>query len=137
MLNFRLLPEVGSGVSRNTRYDQIRAKFNQAYDLQNRFQSCLDNYNTARKYGANFIFLIHDLWGADGTQNSSAPYPGDNGDWSYWDDYFNQLIADMQANNMIDGVVIDLWNEPDGNGFWARSQDQYLQYWGRSYDQFR
>lgn len=109
----------------------------QADRLQNRFASCLDNYRTAQKYGATFIFLIHDLWGADGTQNSSAPYPGDNEDWSFWDDYFNHLTSDMKANGMTENIVIDLWNEPDGSGFWRPSQDQYLQYWGRSYYQFR
>jgi hypothetical protein len=58
---------------------------------QVRFASALSNYRTARKYNADFIFLIHDLWGADGTQNSTAPYPGDNGDWTSWDDYLTQV----------------------------------------------
>lgn len=105
---------------------------------KNRFQSALSNYRTARKYGAKFVFLIHDLWGADGTQNSSTPYPGDNGNWAYWDQYFEQLVSDMKANSMIEDVIIDIWNEPDlGTVFWGKSQDQYLQYWGRSFAQFR
>lgn len=41
-------------------------------------------------HGGTFILLIHDLWGADGTQGSSAPYPGDNGDWSSWDNYLTR-----------------------------------------------
>lgn len=106
-------------------------------EYKNRFASALSNYRTARKHGAKFIFLIHDLWGADGTQNSTAAYPGDNGDWKFWDQYFAQLVSDMRSNAMLDGVIIDIWNEPDGHGFWARDQSQFLQYWGRAYAQFR
>ena len=97
----------------------------------------MSNYKTARQHGAPFIFLIHDLYGCDGTQNSSTPYPGDNGNWAYWDDYLTQLISDINANSMTTDLVIDIWNEPDGSGFWARSQDQYLQMWGRTFARFR
>lgn len=45
-------------------------------EYKNRFASALSNYRTVRQNGGTFIFLIHDLWGADGTQNSTAPYPG-------------------------------------------------------------
>lgn len=84
------------------------------------------------------MFLPHDLWGADSTQNSSAPYPGDNGDWTYYDKYLTTLFADMKANSMVDGVIWDSWNEPDlGTVFWGRSQDQYLQMWGRTYAKVR
>lgn len=105
--------------------------------IQNRFASALSNYKTAREYDASFIFLIHDLWGADGTQNSSAPYPGDNGDWTSWDDYLAQLFSDINSNDMTSGLVIDIWNEPDGAGFWNREQSQYLEMWGRTYAKFR
>lgn len=84
-----------------------------------------------------FIFLIHDLWGADGTQSSSASYPGDDGDWSSWDTYLDNVVADMKSNQMIDGMIIDIWNEPDLNAFWNRDQDQYLQMWGRTYHRLR
>ncbi|KAH7018741.1 glycoside hydrolase superfamily [Macrophomina phaseolina] len=102
-----------------------------------RFASALSNYQTARKYGANFILLPHDVWGADGTQNSSAPYPGDNGDWSSYDAYLDQLLADLKSNDMTEGLVFDIWNEPDLSAFWNRDQDQYLQVWGRTYHKIR
>ncbi|KAH7021926.1 glycoside hydrolase superfamily [Ilyonectria destructans] len=102
-----------------------------------RFQSALDNYQTTRKYGGTFILLPHDIWGADGTQASTVAYPGDNGDWSNYDAYLTQLISDMKANNMIDNVVIDIWNEPDGTAFWNRPQSQYLDLWGRTYYRFK
>ncbi|KAL3412418.1 glycoside hydrolase superfamily [Aspergillus fumigatus] len=93
----------------------------------------LDEY----KHGAKFIFLIHDLWGADGTQNSSAPYPGDNGDWTSWDNYLTHLLGDIKANRMTDGLIIDIWNEPDLSFFWNRDQTQYLQMWGRTFHRLR
>jgi len=92
----------------------------------------LHNYRTTRDHNGNFIFLIHDLWGADGSQNSTAPFPGDDGDWSSWDDYLTHVIKDMRQNKMVDNVIIDIWNEPDliyqGKAiFWGRTQEQYLQ----------
>ena len=105
--------------------------------MKNRFASALSNYKTSRKYNAPFIYLIHDLWGADGQQNSTSPYPGDNGDWTSWDAYLTQWIADMKANNALDGLSIDIWNEPDLTAFWRASQAQYLQMWGRTYHRFR
>lgn len=44
----------------------------------------------------------------------------------------------MKANNMVSGVIWDSWNEPDlGTVFWGRSQQQYLQMWGRTYAKVR
>ncbi|RHZ54011.1 glycoside hydrolase family 39 protein [Aspergillus thermomutatus] len=106
-------------------------------EYKNRFASALSNYKTARQHGAQFIFLIHDLWGADGTQNSSAPYPGDNGDWTSWDSYLTHLLSDIKSNGMADGLIIDIWNEPDLTYFWNRDQAQYLQMWGRTYHRLR
>lgn len=102
-----------------------------------RFASVLSNYKTARKYGAKFIFLLHDLWGADGTQGSSAPYPGDNGNWTDFDNYLTQLISDIQANDMTPGLRMDIWNEPDLTVFWNRTQSQWLAMWDRTYNRFR
>jgi len=102
-----------------------------------RLASALSNYRTARKYNADFIFLIHDLWGADGTQNSSAPYPGDNDDWSDWDTYLTHFIADIKANSATKGLLIDIWNEPDLTYFWNAPLAQYIQMWGRTYHRLR
>ncbi|KAM0164965.1 hypothetical protein ACHAQE_001544 [Botrytis cinerea] len=102
-----------------------------------RFASALSNYKSTRAHGGKFIFLIHDLWGADGTQNSSAAYPGDNGNWASWDAYLTQLISDINANGATAGLSIDIWNEPDLTTFWNRSQAQYFQLWGRTYYRLR
>ncbi|KAJ4418352.1 hypothetical protein N0V82_005633 [Gnomoniopsis sp. IMI 355080] len=103
-----------------------------------RFATVLDNYETTRANDGTFILLIHDLWGADGTQSSSAPYPGDDGDWTSWDEYLAQLFSDLNANSMTTDLVVDIWNEPDlGTTFWGRTQEQYLEMWGRTYYAFR
>ena len=105
--------------------------------FQVRFGSALSNYKTVRQQGGKFVFLIHDLWGADGTQNSSAPYPGDNGDWTSWDNYLTQWISDMNANGATTDIIVDIWNEPDGTLFWNRPQAQWIQMWGRTYYRLR
>jgi hypothetical protein len=104
-------------------------------DYVGRFNSTLSNYHTTRRYGGDFILLVHDLWGADG--GSINTFPGDGGNWTLADAFLRQLANDIRQNNMLDGLVIDLWNEPDGSNFWARSWDQYLQYYVRSHKFFR
>ncbi|KAL2871435.1 glycoside hydrolase superfamily [Aspergillus lucknowensis] len=105
--------------------------------LQFRWESALSNYRTARQHGGQFILLVHDLWGADSLQPADAPFPGDNGDWAFYDEFFSALVQNMKQADMIEGVVIDIWNEPDGANFWNRPQDQYLQMWGRASEKFR
>ena len=75
-----------------------------------RFASTLQNYQTTRKYGGRFQILPHDLWGTDHT-NSSSIWPGDNGDWTNYDQFLTQLASDLQANNMLSGLDMDIWNE--------------------------
>ncbi|KAF2729236.1 glycoside hydrolase [Polyplosphaeria fusca] len=100
-----------------------------------RFNSALSNYRTTRKYGGDFLLLVHDLWGADG--GNVGKFPGDNGNWSEMEAFLTQLCKDIKANNMLDGLVLDLWNEPDLTMFWAKSWDQFLGYSVRSYKIFK
>lgn len=104
---------------------------------QARFDSALSNYRTTRLYGGDFILLPHDIWGADGGQGEEAVYPGDDGDWTSMEAFLTRLTADMKASNMLAGVAVDLWNEPDLDIFWNRTWDQYLEYWHRSFAMFR
>jgi len=106
-------------------------------EYKNRFASLLSNYKTTRKYGGNFLFLMHDLWGADGGQGSSAVYPGDNNNWSNFDSYLTNVISDIKANNMLPGLIMEIWNEPDLTIFWNRPQAQWIQMWGRAYHRIR
>lgn len=98
-----------------------------------RFASSLSNYRTARAHGADFILLPHDLWGADGLNQNNVKYPGDDGDWSDYEKFLDTVFTDMKNNNMIDGVVYDIWNEPDISGFWPRPWSQYLELWSRTH----
>ncbi|MEV6792138.1 RICIN domain-containing protein [Streptomyces sp. NPDC051320] len=102
-------------------------------DYQTRWNSTLAQYKRTAALGGTFVLLPHDLWGADGT--TSQAFPGDNGDWTQFDKFLDQLIGDVKANNMT--VEWDLWNEPDGKGFWAPSEAQYLQMWSRFYARVR
>lgn len=87
--------------------------------LQGRVQSVISNYKTARTYGAQFILKMSDLWGADGTQLSSAIWPGDGGSCTEYDRYLTQLVADLKANGMTTAIKLLIWNEPDlGTVFW-------------------
>jgi hypothetical protein len=83
--------------------------------------------------GGTFILLPHDLWGADGI--SSPRFPGDNGDWTDYDNFLTRLIADVKATGVP--VQWDIWNEPNLAMFWNRSQTQYFQLWRRTYQRLR
>lgn len=97
-----------------------------------RFNSTLSNYRTTRKYGGDFILLPHDLWGADGSLGDGV-YPGDDGDWTEMEAFYSQLVSDLKANDMLEGLVFDIWNEPELDIFWARSWEQYLEYYVRAH----
>lgn len=94
-----------------------------------RFESTLSNYRTTRKYGGDFIMLLHDMWGADGGTQPSTLHPGDDGDWTETDLFLRQLSDDIRANDMLEGLVLDLWNEPELAGFWSREFSQYIDYY--------
>ncbi|MCX5425774.1 RICIN domain-containing protein [Streptomyces sp. NBC_00078] len=96
---------------------------------QTRWNATLAQYKRTAALGGTFILLPHDLWGADST--TSQAFPGDNGDWTKFDAFVNQLFSDVKANHMT--VQWDLWNEPNGQGFWPRPETQYLQMWSRFY----
>jgi hypothetical protein len=98
-----------------------------------RFNATLAQYKRTVALGGMFIILPQDIWGADG---SSIPtFPGDDGHWSQFDDFLNRLVSDAQANAM--NPQWDIWNEPDLESFWDRSQAQYLEMWRRAYRRIR
>ncbi|KAG8671931.1 hypothetical protein FPOAC1_005189 [Fusarium poae] len=102
-------------------------------DYKARFSSALSNYNTTRKYGGEFIYLLPPLWGADGGQSETFEYPGDNSDWRRWDTFLEQTLKDIQDSDMSKGLVIDIWNEPDLSFFWGASKQQWLTLWSRTF----
>jgi hypothetical protein len=86
-----------------------------------------------RSLGGEFILLPHDLWGADGYPISR--FPGDNGNWTDYDNFLTRLINDVRATGAP--VQWDLWNEPNITLFWNRPQAQYFELWRRTYQRVR
>ncbi|KAF7527514.1 hypothetical protein G7054_g10427 [Neopestalotiopsis clavispora] len=105
-------------------------------DYQGRLQSSYLNYEVARKFGASVILLVHDIWGTDGV-TSSTKWPGDNGDWTDYDKYISTLLNDLVSKNMLDGLVIDIWNEPDLTVFWNRPLQQWVNLYVRTHKAIR
>ncbi|MFB9239445.1 beta-xylosidase, partial [Plantactinospora siamensis] len=83
--------------------------------------------------GGTFVLLNHDIWGADGAGISR--FPGDNGDWTDYDNYLNRLFTDIRAAGIT--VEWDIWNEPNLSIFWNRSQSQYFEMWKHTYQRIR
>ncbi|KAM0550273.1 hypothetical protein ACHAPJ_008943 [Fusarium lateritium] len=116
--------------------EPIRGWVHGKNEFENRFKSALSNYKTARKYGARFQLLVADLWGADGT--SQIAMPGDDGDWTSFDQFLDAAFDAMRAGEMTEGVDFEIWNEPDLSGvFWQRDEAQYLDMWARAYRRVR
>lgn len=64
--------------------------------------------------------------------------PGDNGDWTSYDNFLKALFTNINENNMTPGLDLEIWNEPDlNNVFWQRDQAQFLQMWGHGYAKIR
>ncbi|MFI8932212.1 RICIN domain-containing protein [Streptomyces sp. NPDC053474] len=99
-----------------------------------RWKSTLAQYKRTKALGGTFVILPHDLWGADGT--TKPTFPGDNGDWSRFDAFYDRLLADAKAAGMTD-IQWDIWNEPDYSAFWDRPQTQYLEMWKRAHQRIR
>jgi hypothetical protein len=100
---------------------------------ERRWDSTLAQYQRTVDLGGTFQMLPHDLWGADG--GAIPTFPGDNGDWSDYDAFLDQLISDIKAAGI--NPQWDIWNEPDITQFWDRSQEQYLEMWDRTYARIR
>ncbi len=83
--------------------------------------------------GGKFVLLPHDLWGADGAGISR--FPGDNGNWTDYDNFLTRVFSDVQAAGLT--VQWDIWNEPNLSIFWNRPQSQYFELWRRTYQRIR
>lgn len=96
------------------------------------------NYNQTRKFGASFIILPHDIWGIDYRSSiSNHKMPGDDNDWTSYDDFLDELVRDLKANDALEGLVWDIWNEPDQPGFWGRPIQQWVDLYIRTHKKLR
>ena len=98
-----------------------------------RWNSTLAQARRTTALGGKFIILPHDLWGADGAGISR--FPGDNGNWTDYDNFLTRLINDVRASGL--SVQWDIWNEPNITIFWNRPISQYLELWRRTYQRIR
>ena len=46
-------------------------------------------------------------------------------------------MNDLRGNNMLAGIKVDIWDEPDGGGFWLRAMDQYIETYAHTYYRLR
>jgi hypothetical protein len=62
-------------------------------------------------------------------------WPGDNGDFSLWDD----LIEDSWELMELKGINVewDIWEEPNWHGWWKRDRDQFFQAWTYAVNKLR
>jgi hypothetical protein len=100
---------------------------------QRRWNATLAQARRTIALGGQFILLPHDLWGADGYPISR--FPGDNGDWTDYDNFLTRVINDVRAAGIT--VQWDIWNEPNISLFWNRPQAQYFELWRRTYQRIR
>lgn len=99
-----------------------------SYNL--RFKTVVDAFKRIRQNNGVLIVKMADLWGADETTNNSFLFPGDNGDWTKYDAFIQQVISDVKANGMANSYTtqLELWNEPDIN-FGGRPQSVSVPLW--------
>jgi hypothetical protein len=62
-------------------------------DYKGRFNSTMTNYLSTRAAGGDFHIYVHDLWGTDHA-SSTSHWPGDNGDFTSYDQFVQQLMSD-------------------------------------------
>jgi hypothetical protein len=117
---------IGDGYSAGSGY---RVRINSAISQARRV--------TAGPYHATYHLLVSDLYGADTTQPSNTVYPCDNGTCANWTGFIDQVVADVRASGLT--VAYDIWNEPDGTGFWQRGVNsaQYYQMWDTAVREIR
>ncbi|KAK7936074.1 hypothetical protein PG985_001569 [Apiospora marii] len=101
-------------------------------EYQGRLQSTLSNYRSMRKVGAECIIYPHDIWGTD-SLNSSSYWPGDNGNWQPYETFVKALMDDLASNDALEGLVWDIWNEPDVDIFWKRDTQRWTELYVRTH----
>ncbi|KAK7458323.1 hypothetical protein Landi51_01146 [Colletotrichum acutatum] len=103
-------------------------------DYKVRMNGVIFNYRIVRKYNSTCTTMMSDLWGADGGQReTNGPSPGDGGDWTQWDQFLAQVVKDLRQNDALEGMSLDIWNEPNGEVYWDRPQAQYHEAWAHAY----
>lgn len=90
-----------------------------------RMNSTKSDYDKTRSFGAPYILLPHDIYGTDQIGQDDV-WPGDDGDWSDYYAFLDQLTGDLVRLGMVEEMKYDVWNEPDVDIFWKRSIEQWV-----------
>ncbi|MBN1698948.1 MAG: hypothetical protein JW881_15630 [Spirochaetales bacterium] len=97
----------------------------------------LDVYERARRLHAKFLYFFPVAYaalylkgGSFETGIGDGRWPGDGGDWDAWETCVGDTVKKSLSKG-YDGVVWDIWNEPDIRDFWKRSWKQYLETYRR------
>lgn len=97
-------------------------------------QLTMSNYFTARHFGTNVQVSLHYLWGIDGYDTvADIPTPGDNGDWTSYNNFLSAIFEFSIANNVIDAVYFDITNEIGNTLCYTRGLDRFSEIWGLTY----
>lgn len=74
--------------------------------------------------------MLHDMWGTDSWPSAAeTPMPGDNGDYTSFDQFLDALFELCVRDGIVDNVWWDIWNEPDNGEFMNRGLTRYLEYY--------
>jgi len=89
---------------------------------------------TATPYHAQYQVLLSDIYGADGSQPSDTTWPCTDDNCANYITFLDDVVGAIQASGVT--VAYDIWNEPDGSGFWAPGFDttQYFEMWNTAYN---
>jgi hypothetical protein len=101
--------------------------------------SDLNVYNRAIKMGAEYMYLISDVYAAMYLKHytdKNGIWPGDNNKWDAWEDLIKRNVT-VVKNRGYKKLIWDIWNEPDIDMFWKRSREQFFETYKRAYEIIR
>ncbi|MBN2352656.1 MAG: LamG domain-containing protein [Spirochaetales bacterium] len=94
----------------------------------------LSLYGRVKGFGASFHFLLYAEYMArhmGGLENPDGLWPGDNNDFSVWENYVREIVARVKTGGQTD-ILWSIWFCPDYPGHWKRSWKQYLETYKRA-----
>ena len=88
-----------------------------------------NSYQFAISNGAEVQYLVYETFF---TANAYQRWPGDDGDWSIWENSVRTAV--QQVLNAGLKVEYEIWNEPDYGVFWQRDRDRFFETWKRGFN---
>jgi hypothetical protein len=74
-------------------------------------EGAFEIYDRIKSFGAD----IHAVLG-DGFKDSGVGWPGDNNDWTLWENYVENLVSEALLSGY--NVAWDIWNEANVENYW-------------------